>query len=361
MDDQIIHRFNGHPSADLTVFKVGDQDIVNIAEMVRAYIDGRNRRPFKPQGLTERLILMDKSGGLKKKIGSRRLDAWELGVNSQNPLPPGAMISANTDFARFVEGRLDLLVRNAKYGAMLVFATLLLFLNWRVALWVGVGLFTALMGTLVMMAWTGVTLNLLTMFGLIVVLGLLVDDAIVVAENIQARHDRGEPALKAAVAGTEQVLWPVIATVLTSVVAFLPLTFIRGHIGDFIGCVAGRCGLRPDDEPGRIPIDPAQPYGAHAGETRSLPTGAVRALGPTRRVVARPPGAGSAGPGLRPADYTSLAVPVHHGLRGDRHLDHFDRPITRRTGCVYVPTQVRCRIDYRGCAPAHRHADPPHQ
>ena len=67
------------------------------------------------------------------------------------------------------------------------------FLNWRVALWVGVGLVTALAGTILIMEVSGVTLNLLTMFGLIVVLGILVDDAIVVAENIQHRHDQGEP------------------------------------------------------------------------------------------------------------------------------------------------------------------------
>ena len=84
---------------------------------------------------------------------------------------------------------------------------------------------------------TGTTLNLLTMFGLIVVLGLLVDDAIVVAENIQARHDRGEPSSAAAVTGTKQVLWPVVATVLTSIFAFLPLTFVKGQIGDLLGAL----------------------------------------------------------------------------------------------------------------------------
>jgi multidrug efflux pump subunit AcrB len=83
----------------------------------------------------------------------------------------------------------------------------------------------------------GITLNLLTMFGLIVVLGLLVDDAIVVAENVQARHDRNEPALVAAVAGTEQVFWPVVATVMTTIVAFMPLRFVQGQIGDLIGAL----------------------------------------------------------------------------------------------------------------------------
>jgi multidrug efflux pump subunit AcrB len=120
---------------------------------------------------------------------------------------------------------------------VLVILTLLFFLNWRTAFWVTVGLLTALCGTLFIMYAVGVTLNLLTMFGLIVVIGLLVDDAIVVAENIQARHDRHESALEAAVRGTEEVFWPVVATIMTSIVAFLPLAFIKGQIGDLLGAL----------------------------------------------------------------------------------------------------------------------------
>jgi multidrug efflux pump subunit AcrB len=240
VDERVINRFNsreavagrgpengpllGQPAAMLTVYKVGDQDIVNIAEMVRSYVLGRQGEPFDGSGLDMRL-------------GADRYEAWKLGRASPNPLPPGVNIAATGDLARFVEGRLDLLLRNAGYGAVLVFLTLLFFLNWRAAFWVGVGLLTAILGTLVLMAAVDVTLNLLTMFGLIVVLGLLVDDAIVVSENIQARHDRGEPALEAAVAGTGQVGWPVVATVLTSVVAFLPLMFIKGQIGDLLGAL----------------------------------------------------------------------------------------------------------------------------
>lgn len=236
VDEQLYYRFNGQPAANLTVFKVGDQDIVKIAEMVRAYVDGQNARPFVPASLPERLA--SNVPAMRSGLGGLdRLHAWEAGCNSQHPIPSGASLVTNTDLARFVEGRLDLLLRNARYGAILVFLTLLLFLNWRVAMWVGIGLVTAIMGTLLLMSWMDVTLNLLTMFGLIVVLGLLVDDAIVVAENIQARHDRGEPSLEAAVSGTDQVAWPVVATVLTSVVAFIPLTFIKGRIGDLLGAL----------------------------------------------------------------------------------------------------------------------------
>ena len=224
-DAQLVYRFNGRPAATLTIFKVGDQDMVHMAEMVRAYVEARQGRPFEPRPLTDLL-----SGGVRRQ-------AWELGQRSTTPLPEGTALAVQSDLARFVEDRLDLLVRNAIYGAILVFMTLLVFLNWRTATWVGVGLVISIAGTLVLMSAGNITLNLMTMFALIVVLGLLVDDAIVVAENIQTRHDRGEPALTAAVTGTEQVGWPVVATVLTSIVAFLPLLFIAGQIGDMLGAL----------------------------------------------------------------------------------------------------------------------------
>jgi hydrophobic/amphiphilic exporter-1 (mainly G- bacteria), HAE1 family len=224
VDEQVITRYNGQPAASLTVFRVGNQDIVEMAQSVRAYVQGRRGDPIT-------------ASWLEKRWGSSRFEAWERGAQPLRPLPPGTQIDYGSDFARFVEERLDLLLRNARAGAILVFLTLLLVLNWRPAMWVSVGLATALLGTLVAMSLLDITLNLLTIFGLIVVLGLLVDDAIVVAENIQSRHDGGEPALRAAEQGAREVQWPVVATVLTSVVAFLPLTFIRGQMGDLLGAL----------------------------------------------------------------------------------------------------------------------------
>ncbi|MBH06487.1 MAG: hypothetical protein CMJ20_09215 [Phycisphaeraceae bacterium] len=224
VDQDLTLHYQGQPATTLTIHKVTGQDIVNIAGMVRAYADGRSGRPYER---TFKDVFFQ----------TKRAKAYELGAQSPNPLPDDLQLQTNSDFARFVEGRLHLLVKNATYGAILVFATLLIFLNWRVAKWVAVGLFIALCGTLMLMLITDVTLNLLTMFGLIVVLGLLVDDAIVISENIQTHYESGEPPLTAAVRGAEQVTWPVVATVLTSIVAFLPLRFIRGHIGDLLGAL----------------------------------------------------------------------------------------------------------------------------
>ena len=225
VDIPMAVRFNSHPAMNMFITKSGNQDIVKIAEIVRAYVAGRMREPFEPNW-KETL-----TGG-----NTSRQKAWQLGVDA-DPLPRNSSLSTFIDLARFVEGRMNLLTQNALYGGALVFVLLLLALNWRIALWVGIGLITALGGTLFIMAIMGITLNMLTMFALILVLGLLVDDAIVVAENIKAQHELGVSAMEAAVTGTTQVLWPVIATVLTSIVAFLPLTFIKGNMGDLLGAL----------------------------------------------------------------------------------------------------------------------------
>ncbi|MBT4530645.1 MAG: efflux RND transporter permease subunit [Phycisphaerae bacterium] len=225
VDLPIAVRFNSRPSMNMFITKSGDQDIVEMAEIVRSYVAGRMGEPFE-------------SSWKEKFTGGRttRKNAWELGRTAE-PLPNETYLSTFTDLARFVEGRMNLLTENALYGGALVFVLLLLALNWRVAFWVGIGLITALGGTLFIMSLFGITLNMLTMFALILVLGLLVDDAIVVAENIKAQHEQGVPAMQAAVQGAGQVLWPVVATVLTSIVAFLPLSLIKGSMGDLLGAL----------------------------------------------------------------------------------------------------------------------------
>ena len=221
-DVPLVRRFNGSPAVSLTVFKTADEDAVKIAEMVRAYARGAQGLPFE-------------GSAVDRLMGSHRLEAWRLGAARPEALP--GEIHLHSDLARFIEGRLELLSTNALQGAGLVFLVLLLMLNLRVAFWVMVGLVTALAGTLFLMMMLGVTLNLLTMFGLLIVLGMLTDDAIVVAENIITRHEGGESAKDSAIRGAEAVGWPVVATVTTTIVAFLPLLFIQGRIGALMGAL----------------------------------------------------------------------------------------------------------------------------
>jgi multidrug efflux pump subunit AcrB len=234
-DRDIVTRFQGKPSVGLTILKEGDQDIVTMADMVQAYVAARRGDPFVRTWQDKVYALLNHGRPVEQQLKTKRRMAYDLALASPMPIPTGVQIQTSSNYSRFVTGRLELLSRNALQGAVLVFGTLLFFLNWRAALWVFIGLVTALCGTLVLMWTLDLTLNLLTMFGLIVVIGLLVDDGIVVAENIQKRHDRGEPALIAAEQGAVRVFWPVVATVLTSIVAFLPLSFIKGRMGDLLG------------------------------------------------------------------------------------------------------------------------------
>lgn len=232
-DVDVRERLNGKPSVSLTVFKVGKQDAVEMSDMVKAYRLGRLREPIT-KTFTERLQELMRRPGDNSPV-SQRLEAYEKGLNNPDPIP--GELEYTTDLARFIVGRLDLLSRNALYGGILVLLTLVVLLNFRVAFWTAVGLGISLLGTLAAMYFLGVTLNLLTMFGLIIVMGLLVDDAIVVAENITARHEQGDPADVAAVEGTNQVNWPVVATVLTTICAFFPLSLIEGQVGDLLGAL----------------------------------------------------------------------------------------------------------------------------
>lgn len=232
-DVDVRERLNGKPSASLTVFKVGKQDAVEMSEMVKAYRLGRLGEPIE-KTMTERIRELMRRPGDTSPV-SPRLEAYEKGLTNPDPVPGD--LEFTTDLARFIVGRLNLLSRNALYGGVLVLLTLVVLLNFRVAFWTAVGLGISLLGTLAAMYFLGVTLNLLTMFGLIIVMGLLVDDAIVVAENITARHEQGDPADIAAVEGTNQVNWPVVATVLTTICAFFPLSLIEGQVGDLLGAL----------------------------------------------------------------------------------------------------------------------------
>lgn len=187
-------RFRGRRAVSITVFKTPEQDAIAIATAVKAYV-------------------------------------------ARHPRHLGGAVRAETttDLARFIEQRLDLMTRNALAGLALVLLTLAVFLELRVALWVAAGLGVAFLGTFAAMAAAGLTINLISLFGLIVVLGLLVDDAIVIGENIFRKRREGLPPLAAAEAGAREVTLPVLAAVSTTIAAFLPLLFMAGRMGQFLG------------------------------------------------------------------------------------------------------------------------------
>ena len=130
-----------------------------------------------------------------------------------------------------IEERIGLLVSNGLMGLVIVVAILFLFLNGRVTFWVAMGIPTAFLATLAVLWVMGGTINMISLFALIMALGVIVDDAIVVGEDAYAHYRMGEPPLLAAEGGARRMFWPVLASSLTTVAAFIPLMLVSGPIG----------------------------------------------------------------------------------------------------------------------------------
>lgn len=183
-------RFNGKLGALLEVFRVGDQSAIDVANKVKDYIE--QQQANLPQGI--------------------ELTYWD-------------------DDSQIVKNRLSTLSYSALQGSVLVILLLSLFLRPMVAIWVFVGVPVSFMGAFLLMPILGVTLNIITLFAFILVLGIVVDDAIVTGENIYSHLQNAEDGLSAAISGTKEVAVPVTFGVLTTVAAFLPLGFIEGDRG----------------------------------------------------------------------------------------------------------------------------------
>ncbi|RJP30822.1 MAG: efflux RND transporter permease subunit [Phycisphaerales bacterium] len=223
-DTDTAGRFQGKPSVNVVVYKTPEQDAIRIASQVRALVHGKLGEPLQ-RSWRQRWRARLADDGLQAIYERAAAD----------PYPPAVRLGLHTDLSRFIEGRLDLLQRNGLWGLLFVGTSLVLFLHWRVALWVMMGLVFSVFGVAIAMKALGVTLNLMTMFGLIVVLGMLVDDAIIIGENVYTKVEAGlEPEL-AAVQGAEEVTWPVVIAITTTIAAFLPLMFIEGRVGDWMG------------------------------------------------------------------------------------------------------------------------------
>ena len=183
-------RFNGKKAAFIDVYRIGQQSAIAVADKVKNYIESR-----------------------------------------QESLPYGYELSFWDDDSEIVKARISTLTTNAMQGGILVFALLTLFLRPSIAFWVCVGIPVAFMGAFIVMPFFGVTLNVMSLFAFILVLGIVVDDAIVTGENIYTHLRNAESGEHAAIVGTQEVATPVTFGILTTVAAFLPLAFIDGARG----------------------------------------------------------------------------------------------------------------------------------
>ena len=194
--DQML-RFDGKPAALIRVSRIGSQDIMDITRVVRAYID-----------------------------------------NSASRVPEGVQLTVWNDGSKQLQDRLETLLNSARQGFLMVLILLALFLQPRLAFWVSVGVPVAFLGAIFATFVLGLSIDIISLFGFILVLGILVDDAIVVGENVHATQRRlGDPML-GAIVGTQQVSVPVIFGVLTTFATFTPLLLGPGTFGQIFGVVA---------------------------------------------------------------------------------------------------------------------------
>ncbi len=182
--------YNGMPAVRLICYRVGDETPAGVARFVREY---------------------------KKEL--------------QGKIPEAVKVSIWDDNSEILTSRTQLLVRNAGYGLILVFTILALFLDLRLAFWVSLGIPISFLGAFFLMPGLDTSINIITLFAFIVTLGLVVDDAIVVGENIFEKIDKGKPRLQAAIEGAREMAMPVTFSVLTTMAAFSPLLFVPGVMG----------------------------------------------------------------------------------------------------------------------------------
>lgn len=183
--------FNGDLSVNTTITSTNTEDLISSAEKVKIYIEDFNQKYNNVQ------------------------------------------LNVVRDLSKTLTQRTQLLTENAVLGMILVLIFLSLFLNTRLAFWVAFGLPISFLGMFVFAPFFGVTINVLSLFGMIIVIGILVDDGIVIAENIYQHYERGKSPIRAAIDGTMEVIPPIVTAILTTVLAFSIFFFLDGRIGEF--------------------------------------------------------------------------------------------------------------------------------
>ena len=153
---------------------------------------------------------------------------------SEQQLPAGVSLTVLTDVSKAVGGRIDLLTNNAAGGFFLVLLVLLLFMNLKLSFWVSLGIPVSFLGAFFILYFWGGTLNMVSLFAFILVLGIVVDDAIIVGESVYTRHEQGMYGVRGSIAGTLDVYRPVIFAILTTIIAFVPMLFMPGEEGRLI-------------------------------------------------------------------------------------------------------------------------------
>lgn len=179
--------FDDQYSVGLTVFAVGDQDVIKVADAAKAYV-----------------------------------------AKKQASLPDGVKLTPWLDISYYVDSRLYTMGSNLFYGGLMVFLLLALFMDFKIALWVIAGIPVSMAGAFILMTIGNVTLNMVSMFGFIMIVGIVIDDSIIVAESVDEEVKKYGLSKASIIRGTKKVATPAVFGILTSIVAFLPMLFVGG-------------------------------------------------------------------------------------------------------------------------------------
>lgn len=219
---------------DLPLRTAPDGTMLRLGQ-VATLIDGFSEDTVKARAEGEpSVFLYIKRSSLQDALHVSRA-VREFMVRERRHLPEGLAIEEVFDTTDMLRARINLLIRNGVIGLVLVFLLLWLFLDLRLSFWAGMGMPISIAGAMVILWAVGGSINMISLFGLIMVLGIIVDDAIVVGEAIYSRQQKGDCSpLQAAVDGVSEVAMPVFGAVTTTIIAFLPLMFIGGIMGRFI-------------------------------------------------------------------------------------------------------------------------------
>ncbi len=206
-------------------------ELGQVAEITRGPRDNSVFLEVNGKPAVELLLKRAEEGNSLK--AAKILNAWL--ADTRPKLPPSLQLSVYDETWSLIEDRIGLLLSNGAMGLVIVVFILLLFLNGRVTVWVAMGIPTAFMATLAVVWLVGGSINMISLFALIMALGVIVDDAVVVGEDAYAHHKMGEDPMYASEGGARRMFWPVIASSLTTVAAFLPLMLVSGPMGKILG------------------------------------------------------------------------------------------------------------------------------
>ncbi|MCA9395116.1 MAG: efflux RND transporter permease subunit [Candidatus Omnitrophica bacterium] len=204
--------------------------VKDVASVKAAFEDPTNLARVNNRPASAMLVIKTEQADAIKVVDRVR----ELIPKFEDSLPDGMTIMTANDFSFYVKRRLGVLTTNGIIGFILVLAILFLFLDPIPAFMTAAGIPIALFATFIVMSLMGITINLVSMLGIILVLGMLVDDGIIVAENVYRYVEQGVPAREATIKGTTEVVAPVTITILTTFAAFGPMMFMEDILGKFI-------------------------------------------------------------------------------------------------------------------------------